>query len=119
MAELLIRKVREVEAEVVGVGDEIESVVGSHEDDEAERALVRVRTGLTYEKLCETISAGLGAETIVINKHTKKEIGRVPNHMVRAKFAPLAAEIIGAKKSDGAVAKFPAIIIMTSDGRRV
>jgi hypothetical protein len=86
------------------------------EDDEAVRKYIREKEGLTYEALCRSVSEGLNAETVLINKDTRKEVGRVPNHTVRAKFAPLAAEIIGAKKAEGGAQKAPTIHIHLPDG---
>jgi hypothetical protein len=104
--------IKEPQVEVLESKDKI-----SNKMEQDELALIRERHGLTYEQLCATVAEGLRAETILINKDTRAEVGRIPNHSTRAKFAPLAAELIpGAKVADAPAQKCGRIIIELPDG---
>lgn len=86
--------------------------------DEAERAAIRERVGLTYEELCKTVKQGLTAEVVIVDEkgNIKK---RVPANEIRAKFITSAVDIIGAKKAEGGAQKCPSIIIILPNGQRL
>jgi hypothetical protein len=86
------------------------------DEDESYRALVREKVGLTYEVLCKAVSEGLTATVALISKDTGEQCGEVPAHSTRAKFAPLAAEILGAKKAEVGAQKCPQINIHLPPG---
>lgn len=86
-------------------------------EDEGERKAIRERTGLTYEELCKTVRAGIVAE--LYDGESGKPLKGKPAHATRAKFIAVAADIIGAKKSEAGAQKCPSIIIILPDGRRI
>ena len=86
------------------------------DDEEAGRAAIRERVGLTYEELCRVVADGIKANVALIRKDTGEQCGEVPAHSVRAKFAPLAAEMLGAKKVEGAAQRCPQINIHLPPG---
>jgi hypothetical protein len=83
-------------------------------DEEAERAEIRKKAGLTYEQLCETVAKGLMA--MVCNAETGDPI--CPANSERAKFVAAAIDLLGAKRAEGAAQKFPTINVY-ADGKPV
>jgi hypothetical protein len=83
-------------------------------DEEAERAEIRKKAGLTYEQLCETVAKGLMA--MVCNAETGEPI--CPANSERAKFVAAAIDLLGAKRAEGAAQKFPTINVY-ADGKPV
>ena len=83
-------------------------------DEEAERAEIRRKAGLTYEQLCETVAKGLMA--MVCNAETGEPI--CPANSERAKFVAAAIDLLGAKRAEGAAQKFPTINVY-ADGKPV
>ena len=83
-------------------------------DEEAERAEIRRKVGLTYEQLCETVAKGLMA--MVCNAETGEPI--CPANSERAKFVAAAIDLLGAKRAEGAAQKFPTINVY-ADGKPV
>lgn len=86
-------------------------------EDEGERKAIRERTGLTYEELCKTVRAGIVAE--LYEAETGKPLKNKPAHATRAKFIQVAADIIGAKKSEAGAQKCPSIIIILPNGQKL
>ena len=86
----------------------------SLKDEEAERAEIRRKVGLTYEQLCETVAKGLMA--MVCNAETGEPI--CPANSERAKFVAAAIDLLGAKRAEGAAQKFPTINVY-ADGKPV
>ena len=86
-------------------------------EDEAERKAIRERTGLTYEELCKTVRAGIVAE--LYDGESGKPLKGKPAHATRAKFIAVAADIIGAKKSEVGSQKCPSIIIILPNGKKL
>ena len=86
-------------------------------ESDAERDAIRKRVGLTYEALCKTVRDGLVAEVAILDDKGKI-VNRVPANSERAKFVAAAVDILGAKKSESAAQKCPAIIIILPNGQR-
>ena len=84
-------------------------------DEEAERAEIRRKVGLTYEQLCETVAKGLMA--MVCNAETGEPI--CPANSERAKFVAVAVDMLGAKKAEQGAQKIPSIIIVLPTGERL
>lgn len=84
-------------------------------EGDVEKAAIRKRVGLTYEKLCKTISDGLVAETALYDKNGKI-VNTIPANSERAKFLQAAVDLLGAKKIEGAAQKCARIIIELPDG---
>ena len=84
-------------------------------DEEAERAEIRRKVGLTYEQLCETVAKGLMA--MVCNAETGEPI--CPANSERAKFVAAAIDLLGAKKAEQGAQKIPSIIIVLPTGERL
>ena len=84
-------------------------------DEEAERAEIRRKAGLTYEQLCETVAKGLMA--MVCNAETGEPI--CPANSERAKFVAAAIDLLGAKKAEQGAQKIPSIIIVLPTGERL
>jgi orotidine-5'-phosphate decarboxylase len=87
----------------------------SLKDEEAERAEIRKKAGLTYEQLCETVAKGLMA--MVCNAETGEPI--CPANSERAKFVAAAIDLLGAKKAEQGAQKIPSIIIVLPTGERL
>ena len=79
----------------------------SLKDEEAERAEIRRKAGLTYEQLCETVAKGLMA--MVCNAETGEPI--CPANSERAKFVAAAIDLLGAKRAESAAQRLPTFII--------
>jgi hypothetical protein len=84
-------------------------------DEEAERAEIRRKAGLTYEQLCETVAKGLMA--MVCNAETGEPI--CPANSERAKFVAAAIDLLGAKKGEQGAQKIPSIMIILPNGLRL
>ena len=84
-------------------------------DEEAERAEIRRKVGLTYEQLCETVAKGLMA--MVCNAETGEPI--CPANSERAKFVAAAIDLLGAKKGEQGAQKIPSIMIILPNGLRL
>ena len=84
-------------------------------DEEAERAEIRKKAGLTYEQLCETVAKGLMA--MVCNAETGEPI--CPANSERAKFVAAAIDLLGAKKGEQGAQKIPSIMIILPNGLRL
>ena len=87
----------------------------SLKDEEAERAEIRKKAGLTYEQLCETVAKGLMA--MVCNAETGEPI--CPANSERAKFVAAAIDLLGAKKGEQGAQKIPSIMIILPNGLRL
>ena len=94
----------------------VEEVRDSNED--IERAEIRERVGLDYERLCKTIADGLVAETVLYTKDGKI-VERIPANSERAKFLQAAVDLLGAKKTEAGMQKCPSIIIILPNGQRL
>ena len=93
----------------------VEEVRDSNED--IERAKIRKRVGLDYERLCKTIADGLVAETVLYTKDGI--VDRIPANSERAKFLQAAVDLLGAKKAEAGAQKIPSIIIVLPNGQRL
>ena len=81
-------------------------------DEEAERAEIRKKAGLTYEQLCETVAKGLMA--MVCNAETGEPI--CPANSERAKFVAVAVDMLGARRAEVGAQKCPQINIHLPPG---
>jgi hypothetical protein len=81
-------------------------------DEEAERAEIRKKAGLTYEQLCETVAKGLMA--MVCNAETGDPI--CPANSERAKFVAVAVDMLGARRAEVGAQKCPQINIHLPPG---
>lgn len=81
-------------AELTAPIDEVDASKQSTKDRDVELA----NADLTRAHLFSTIADGLKAECVLVDKEGN-EVGRVPNHTVRVKYANLAAEVLGEKIS--------------------
>ena len=81
-------------------------------DEEAERAEIRKKAGLTYEQLCETVAKGLMA--MVCNAETGEPI--CPANSERAKFVAVAVDMLGARRAEVGAQKCPQINIHLPQG---
>jgi hypothetical protein len=84
-------------------------------DEEAERAEIRNRVGLTYERLCRTVKDGM--EAMVCNAETGEPI--CPANSERAKFIAAAIDLLGAKKAEQGAQRIPSILILLPNGDRL
>ena len=84
-------------------------------DEEAERAEIRNRVGLTYERLCRTVKDGM--EAMVCNAETGEPI--CPANSERAKFIAAAIDLLGAKKAEQGAQRIPSILIILPNGERL
>ena len=84
----------------------------SLKDEEAERAEIRRKAGLTYEQLCETVAKGLMA--MVCNAETGEPI--CPANSERAKFVAVAVDMLGARRAEVGAQKCPQINIHLPPG---
>jgi hypothetical protein len=92
--------------------------IKEREKDEAERAGIRERVGLTYERLCQTVKEGLVAEMVILGSDGK-EVNRVPANSERAKFLQAAVDLLGAKKADVGAQRCPSILIILPNGKQL
>lgn len=108
--------------EVVGRGEMIggarDKVSVAEMKAEEERDVDLKLSGLTRRKLFQVVSEGLEATVAIFNQAGQK-VGEAPAHSIRAKFAPLATEILGEKAKGEQGQRFPNIVIITADGRKL
>ena len=95
-----------------------DTVVDGVNNRDRDRDLKLELAGLTPDVLFRTVADGLRAETVLVSAEGV-EVGREPDHTIRAKFASVAMDILGEKKVVVSTGSMPLMNIFLPNGTKL